>query len=109
MWQEGLSNSGLTYNFCNNSVTIDDLNACGSFILESDGTGNNPQCEAFKITVNITVNSLNVTVTQTSCTDNNGTFTANYDAIINWNSEPCQAGEMINVTNNGNDKRHKQW
>jgi len=64
MWQEGLSNSGLTYNFCNNSVTIDDLNACGSFILESDGTGNNPQCEAFKITVNITVNSLNVTDNQ---------------------------------------------
>ncbi|MFK7935648.1 MAG: hypothetical protein AB8G22_19185 [Saprospiraceae bacterium] len=36
LWQEGGSNTGLTYNSCNNSVAIDALNACGSFTLESD-------------------------------------------------------------------------
>ena len=54
-WQEGMSNTGLIYNSCDNSVTINTLTACGSFTLESDGAGNNPQCGAFKITVNIVV------------------------------------------------------
>ena len=102
MWAEGMSNNGITYNDCNNSITIDALTACGSFTLESNGTNNNSQCGAFTITVNITVNSLDLIISQTSCTDNgNGTFTTNYDAVVNWNSEPCQAGEMINVTHNG--------
>ena len=42
VWQQGMANSGLTYNECDNSITIDALNACGSFTLESDGMGNNP-------------------------------------------------------------------
>ena len=55
VWQEGGSNTGLKYNSCNNSITINSLNACGTFTLDSDGTGNNPQCGAFTITVNIEV------------------------------------------------------
>jgi len=62
MWIEGINNSGLTYNSCNNSVSIDSLTACGSFTLESDGTGTNPQCGAFKITVNISVNNVTAAV-----------------------------------------------
>ncbi len=52
-WQEGISNTGMPYNTCNNSVTIDSLGVCGTFTLESDGTGANSQCGAFKIIVNI--------------------------------------------------------
>ncbi len=102
MWAEGVSNTGLIYNSCDNSVVINSTSACGTFTLASDGTGNSPQCGAFKITVNITVNSLDLTLTQTSCVDNNdGTFTTNYDATVNWNSQPCTSGEMIDVTHNG--------
>jgi len=64
VWQEGMSNSGLDYNSCNYSVTIDSLNACGSFTLESDGTGNNARCGAFKITVNITVNKVTAAIVE---------------------------------------------
>ena len=72
LWQAGNSNSGLIYNDCDNSITIDALNACGTFTLASDGTGNNPQCGAFKITVNIQVGSTpeaKVFAIQPSCTN----------------------------------------
>jgi len=55
LWAEGASNTGLNYNSCNNLITIDATTACGSFTLESDGTGNFSQCGAFKITINIQV------------------------------------------------------
>ena len=54
-WAEGLTNTGLTYDACDNSITINSSTACGTFTLTSDGTGNNPQCGAFQITVNIEV------------------------------------------------------
>ncbi|MEM1120955.1 MAG: SdrD B-like domain-containing protein, partial [Bacteroidota bacterium] len=56
-WQVG-SNSGLTYNPCNNTIVIDALNACGTFTLASDGTGNNLQCGNFSLTVNIEVEAI---------------------------------------------------
>ena len=52
LWAEG-SNTGLTYDPCDNSVTIAALDACGNFTLASDGTSANSQCGAFTITVNI--------------------------------------------------------
>ena len=55
VWQEAMGNAGLTYNSCDNSITIDALSACGTFTLSSDGMGNNPQCGAFTITVNLQV------------------------------------------------------
>jgi len=55
IWHEGTSNFGLLYDACDNSIKITSSNACGTFTLESDGTGLNPQCGAFKITVNIEV------------------------------------------------------
>lgn len=73
LWSEGGSNTGLTYNSCNNSVTIDDAaTACGSFTIESDGTGANAQCGAFKITVNIEIGATpeaKVFAIQPSCTN----------------------------------------
>ena len=102
-WTASGGNTGVTYDACNLSFTIDNTaGACGSFVLESDGVGNTLQCGAFVITVNVIVASLEMTVTQTSCVDNNdGTFTANYDVVIDWSSAPCANGEVINVTRNG--------
>lgn len=69
-WTASGSNSGLTYNDCNNSVTINAQNACGTFTLESDGTGKYAQCGAFKITVNISVGNITAPIlsgNQTVC------------------------------------------
>ena len=55
LWQEGTGNTGLTYDHCNNSITVNTLSASGSFTLESDGTGSNTQCGAFSITVNLNI------------------------------------------------------
>ncbi len=70
IWTPSGGNTGLTYNSCNNSVTIDALNACGSFTLSSDGVGNNPQCGAFRITVNVEVEDIStntISANQTIC------------------------------------------
>ncbi|MEM1118939.1 MAG: SdrD B-like domain-containing protein, partial [Bacteroidota bacterium] len=102
VWQAGSGNTGMTYFSCDNTVRIDALNACGSFTLQSDGTNGNAQCGAFSISININVSNIDLTVTQNSCTDNNdGTFTTNYTARVDWSSVPCEVGEMINVTHNG--------
>ena len=61
-WQQNTGNMGMTFNTCNNVVTFDALSACGSFTLASDGTGNNAQCGAFKITVNISVSEVTASV-----------------------------------------------
>ena len=43
---------------------------------------------------------INITTTQTSCTDNGGnSFTANYDTAITWSGEP--SGENVNINLNG--------
>ena len=57
IWQEGSSNTGLTYNSCDNSVQITSPTACGTFELNSDGTSSNSKCGAFKMVVNICVQS----------------------------------------------------
>lgn len=69
-WQEGTGNTGLTYNSCNNSVTIDALNGCGTFTLGSTGAGNNAQCGVFEITINIEIKEVNAPIiagTQALC------------------------------------------
>jgi len=81
VWDTLVTNVGMMYDSCDNSITITALNACGSFILESDGTGNNPQCGAFKITVNISVGSTPeaaVFVIQPSC---GSTYTGDPDFV----------------------------
>jgi len=54
-WQADAGNTGLTYDNCDQTVTISATEACGSFSLGSDGTGNNAQCGVFTITLNIEV------------------------------------------------------
>jgi len=63
-WTALATNTGLHYNQCDNSVSVTSFNSCGTFILESDGTGVNAQCGAFKLTINIElINKPSVTVT----------------------------------------------
>ena len=54
-WEEAENNSGMTFNPCDNSITIDILDGCGSFTFESDGVGSNLECGAFVITTNVCV------------------------------------------------------
>ena len=55
IWDTLNTNTGLMYDGCDNSITITAEEGCGTFTLEFDGTGNNPLCGAFVITVNISV------------------------------------------------------
>ena len=74
IWNAEAANTGMTYDACNNTVTIDTDQACGKFILESDGTGANAQCGAFIIEVNISVAeppAATAFAIQPSCTDGN--------------------------------------
>ena len=81
LWEEGIGNTGLTYESCNNSIIINALDACGTFTFESDGTGKFNRCGVFKFTVNIEVE--NVTAPEIAagaapvCANNNdpGAFT----------------------------------
>ncbi len=73
-WEEGGSNSGLTFDACNNSIEIINPTACGTFTLSSDGSSPNAQCGAFVITVNIEVESVVapiITATQPTCSNDN--------------------------------------
>ena len=55
-WTPDAGNTGLIFDPCNNSVMLDATSVgCGSFVLMGDGMGNNPQCGAFVITVNIEI------------------------------------------------------
>ena len=55
-WQVNMS-TGFAYDACSNSLTVNALDACGTFTLESDGVGDGNQCGAFRIEVNICVNA----------------------------------------------------
>ncbi len=69
-WKADAGNTGITFNACDNSISINNTSACGTFTLESDGSGKNPQCGAFKITVNILVGNVTAPIiagNQTVC------------------------------------------
>jgi len=57
-----VSSSGLHFEPCNYSVIVLSPNACGTFVLESDGSGDSAQCGAFKITVNFDVGNITASV-----------------------------------------------
>ena len=69
-WTPDLSNVGLEFDACNNSVTINTEKACGTFTLSSDGTSSMSRCGAFSITLNIetaVTSTIAVTGNQTFC------------------------------------------
>jgi len=103
VWDTIGTSTGLVYDGCDNSLSINAQSGCGTYALNFDGTGNNAQCGAFTITVNVTIVDMEFTVNQTECTDNgNGTFTTSYDAVVDWAVESCGDAEIINVSHNGN-------
>ena len=73
LWTEDSSNTGVTFNDCNNAIQISS-GACGTFILESDGSASAAQCGPFSITLNIEAGSYvlpTITGTQPTCSGNN--------------------------------------
>jgi len=52
-WQEDENNTGITYNACDNSLTLNEPGACGIFTFGSDGSGANAQCGAFRLELSI--------------------------------------------------------
>ena len=73
-WSELPGVDGLTFDVCDNSITIDSPAACGSFTMASDGTGSTARCGAFEITLNIGIGNLTASVlnaVQPSCDNSN--------------------------------------
>jgi hypothetical protein len=69
-WTAASTNSGVIYNDCDNSITLNSLNACGSFTL-SGGGGNSP-CPAFSLTLNLkfgSVTGLSISSDQIICSN----------------------------------------
>lgn len=57
-WSEVAGNNGFTYDPCRNTTTVTLLDACGTYVLESDGSSELAECGAFIITVNIAVDTV---------------------------------------------------
>lgn len=56
VWKEAISNPALSFNNCNNTVTVSaaaSLTGCSSFTLQSEGIGVNNQCGAFNINLKV--------------------------------------------------------
>ena len=69
-WTEDVANTGISFNGCDNSITISGDQACGTFDLFSDGSNALSQCGQFSITVNIETETITVptiTADQTLC------------------------------------------
>jgi len=52
-WQQDASNTGLTYNACDNSIALNEFGACGTFTYGSGSSGANAQCGTFRLELNI--------------------------------------------------------
>jgi len=52
-WQQDANNTGITYNDCDNSLTLNEPGACAIFTFGSDGSGANTQCGAFRLELSI--------------------------------------------------------
>ena len=80
-WTPDPTNTGVTFDPCDLSIVINANNACAKFVLASNGIGNNPQCGAFNITLNIDVKAISnntISSAQTVCVGNNAAhLTAN--------------------------------
>ena len=73
-WAEIAGNSGLTFDPCDNSISIDSPAACGSFTMESDGSGATAKCSPFVISVDLGIGSTiapALNVVQPSCDNSN--------------------------------------
>ena len=67
-WTPDASNSGVSFNACDNSITVNSANGCGKFTLA--GGGGNAQCGVFSLAININLNSIKAPIikgNQTVC------------------------------------------
>jgi len=80
-WMPDPSNIGIDFEVCDNSITLNEDQACGTFTLSSDGSSPNAQCGAFTVTINIettTIVAATISGDQTICTGDTPTvLTAN--------------------------------
>ncbi len=95
-WSADVSNAGLEYDACDNTIIIVDAdNGCGTFTLSSQG-GGLAQCGAFTMTMNICVNYVNppeIGVTDNDCDANTpGSFTL---------TTPCETGNTAQWSTDG--------
>ena len=74
-WTPDASNSGMTFNACDNSITVNNTNGCGKFTLA--GGGGNAQCSAFSLAININLNSIKAPIIQGNQTVCAGSPTSN--------------------------------
>ncbi|MEM9992237.1 MAG: hypothetical protein AAF738_10770, partial [Bacteroidota bacterium] len=90
-WTETSSNANITFNACDNSITISAAasNSCAQFTLTSTGSGANSVCSAYTITADICASCTTCTnptvsadATQATCTGS----TANDDGVLRLSS-----------------------
>ena len=105
-WMPSGTITGLTFNDCDLTVTIDQSNACGTFVLTSagpTGPGDPRRCSAFEIILNISATVIKAPViagNQTVCpNDNPAAFTVVTPALgtgitFTWqqSTTSCTAG-----------------
>ena len=53
VWELVQADPNINFGFCDFSVEVDGMGGCGTFVKQSDGTGDRATCGAFEITVNI--------------------------------------------------------
>lgn len=95
-WSADVSNAGLEYDACDNTIIIVDAdNGCGTFTLSSQG-GGLAQCGAFTMTMNICVQFVNppeISVTDNDCDANTP---GNFALVM-----PCETGNIAQWSTDG--------
>jgi len=95
-WSADQSQNVFEFDACNNSITINALNECGSFTLNSGGTGALAQCSSFEVT--ITVCTSTTAEPAISITDN----VCNPETAGSINIDtPCPSGNSIQFSIDG--------
>jgi len=99
-WTPDAGNSGITLRGCDETVSFTTDDACGTFILASDGNGTHSQCGPFNITVNVAaVSSTAATISSdaTICTGESfmltGTLSGNGSPTYQWQSSTTSCTE----------------
>ncbi len=74
LWEVVSIDPTVTYNDCSQAVTLNGAGGCATFVKSSDGIGNNLQCGAFEITLNVCFvvqsDAPEITVTENICNPN---------------------------------------
>jgi len=94
-WSAGGGNTGLAYDDCEQTITITDMDACGTFTSSSNGTNSKSQCAPFSITISICVETPEapvISVSNNVCPATTGSFNV---------VTPCTTGYTTEWSTNG--------